>query len=77
MVENLGISFFFTDAYSYWQRESNENTNGLLREYFLKKTDLATISEEELTTALDGINQRSRKCLGYKTAYEEFMSKIQ
>lgn len=37
LVENLGISFFFADAYSSWQRGSNENANGLLREYFPKK----------------------------------------
>ena len=45
LVENLGISFFFADAYSSWQRGSNENANGLLREYFPKKTDLAAISD--------------------------------
>ena len=57
LVEELGIDFYFVDAYSSWQRGSNENANGLLREYFPKKTDLATISEENLTAALDGINQ--------------------
>ena len=77
MVEELRIDFYFADVYSSCQRERNENAKGLLREYFQKKTDLATISEEELTTALDGINQRSRKCLGYKTAYEAFMGEIQ
>ena len=52
LVENLGIPFFFADAYSSWQRGSNENANGLLREYFPKKTDLAAISEEDLNKAL-------------------------
>lgn len=76
LVEELGIDFYFADAYSSWQRGSNENANGLLREYFPKKTDLATISEEDLTAALDGINQHPRKCLGYKTAFEAFMSEF-
>ncbi len=65
LVENLGISFFFADAYSSWQRESNENANGLLREYFPKKTDLAAISDEALNKALYDINHRPRKCLAY------------
>ena len=70
LIANLGISFFFADAYSSWQRGSNENANGLLREYFPKKTDLATISEEALNKALYDINHRPRKCLAYRTACE-------
>ena len=70
LVENLGISFFFADAYSSWKRGSNENANGLLREYFPKKTDLAAISEEALNKALYDINHRPRKCLAYRTACE-------
>ena len=70
LVENLGIPFFFADAYSSWQRGSNENSNGLLREYFPKKTDLAAISDEALNKALYDINHRPRKCLAYRTACE-------
>ena len=70
LVENLGIPFFFANAYSSWQRGSNENANGLLREYFPKKTDLAAISEEALNKALYDINHRPRKCLAYRTACE-------
>ena len=66
----LGIPFFFADAYSYWQRGSNENSNGLLREYFPKKTDLVAISDEALNKALYDINHRPRKCLAYRTACE-------
>ena len=68
LVENLGISFFFADAYSSWQRGNNENANGLLREYFPKKADLAAISDEALNKALYDINHRPRKCLAYRTA---------
>ena len=70
LVENLGIPFFFADAYSSWQRGRNENSNGLLREYFPKKTDLAAISDEALNKALYDINHRPRKCLAYRTACE-------
>lgn len=76
LVDELGIDFYFADTYSSWQRGSNENSNGLLREYFPKKTDLATISDEELRTALQAINHRPRKCLGYKTDFEAFMSEV-
>ena len=77
LVENLGISFFFADAYSSWQRGSNENVNGLLREYFPKKTDLAAISDEDLNRALYDINHRLRKCLAYRTACEAIMDELE
>ena len=77
LVENLGISFFFADAYSSWQRGSNENANGLLREYFPKKTDLAAISDEALNKALYDINHRPRKCLAYRTAYEALVDELE
>lgn len=76
LVEDLGILFYFADAYSSCQRGSNENANGLLREYFPKKTDLAAISDEDLDKALCAINQRPRKCLGYKTAFEALISEL-
>lgn len=76
LVEKLGIDFYFADAYSSWQRGSNENANGLLREYFPKKTDLATISQESLDLALSEINNRPRKCLAYRTALEALISEF-
>ena len=77
LVENLGISFFFADAYSSWQRGSNENANGLLREYFPKKTDLAAISDEALNKALYDINHQPRKCLTYRTVYEALVNELE
>lgn len=59
----LGISVYFADAHSPWQIGSNENANGLLREFFSKKTDLSTVSEKELVDTLFLINSRPRKCL--------------
>lgn len=76
LVEDLGIPFYFADAYSSWQRGSNENANGLLREYFPKKTDLAAISDEDLDKALALINHRPRKCLAYRTAFEALLNEL-
>ncbi len=61
----IGTRVFFCDAHSPWQRGSNENTNGLLRDYFPKGTDLANISPEELQRVADEINDRPRKTLGW------------
>ncbi|MRJ46806.1 IS30 family transposase [Aerococcaceae bacterium DSM 109652] len=72
-VEASGIDFYFADAYSAWQRGTNENSNGLMREFFPKKTDLAKVSETELFTALWIMNNRPRKCLNYQTPLEKFM----
>ena len=62
--ENYGIKFYFADPYSAWQRGSNENSNGLLREFYPKKTDLSEVNEKELRLNLYLINNRPRKCLG-------------
>lgn len=60
-----GTRVFFCDAHSPWQRGSNENMNGLLRDYFPKGTDLDHISPEELRRVADEINDRPRKTLGW------------
>lgn len=72
----LKVPVYFADAYSSWQRGSNENANGLLREFFPKKTDLAQVSEEEINEALFLINQRPRKCLGWKSSFELFNEQV-
>ena len=53
----------FADTYAAWQRDSNENSNGLLREFFPKKIDLAKVTLDKLTEALMLINNRPRKFL--------------
>ncbi|SEP14688.1 transposase, IS30 family [Paenibacillus sophorae] len=73
LEHNLGLKVYFADPYSSWQRGSNENGNGLLREFFPKGHDFATVSDKELAEALRLINHRPRKCLGWKSAHEAFM----
>ena len=72
-IENtLNIDVYFADAYASWQRGTNENTNGLLREFYPKRFDFSSISQKELDAIVTVINNRPRKCLGYKTPAEVF-----
>lgn len=68
--KELNCQTYFCDAHSPWQKGSNENTNGLLREFYQKGMDLSKVSEEELTNNLSLLNNRPRKCIGYLTPYE-------
>ena len=72
-IENtLNIDVYFADAYASWQRGTNENTNGLLREFYPKKFDFSSINQKELDNIVTIINNRPRKCLGYNTPAEVF-----
>lgn len=76
-IENkLGLPLYFADPYSSWQRGSNENSNGLLREFYPKKSDLALVNQHELTHNLFLINNRPRKCLGWKSAIQVFLHEV-
>ena len=74
--EELNLTLYFADAYSSWQRGSNENSNGLLREFYPKKTDLAKVCPKELTRNLFLINNRPRKCLGWKSPIQVFLHEV-
>jgi len=66
----LGVDVYFADPYSSWQRGTCENTNGLLREYFPKTMNLLTVSHQRVAAVVRRLNNRPRKCLGYRTPRE-------
>jgi IS30 family transposase len=64
--------FYFAHPYSSWERGTNENTNGLLRRFFPKGTDFDKVTQEEIDWVVDKLNNRPRKCLGFRTPNEVF-----
>jgi len=72
IADKLECKTYFAKPYHSWERGQNENANGLLREYFPKGMELIDIAVEKVFEAIDKLNSRPRKCLGFKTPYEVF-----
>jgi IS30 family transposase len=70
------MKIYFCDPYSPWQRGTNENTNGLLRYFFPKGSSFATVSDNDLRSAVNLINNRPRKRFGFKSPYEMILSEL-
>ena len=72
IAEALKANFYFAHPYSAWERATNENTNGLVRQYFPKNTDFSKVTPSQTKTAVDRLNHRPRKCLDFKSPFEVF-----
>ena len=72
MAQDLETQIYFAHPYASWERGVNENTNGLIRQFFPKEQSLAQVPEAELQAVRNTLNHRPRKTLGYQTPHEVF-----
>ena len=70
--KKLKTKMYFCDPYHSWQRGTNENTNGLIRQYFPKSINFDQVKKIEVKRIMDKLNRRPRKTLGFKTPNEVF-----
>ena len=74
MASDLDARIYFAHPYASWERGLNENTNGLIRQYFPKHRDLTTVTKREIEKAMNKRNHRPRKSLGFRTPLEVFFN---
>lgn len=72
IAQQLQADFYFAHPYASWERGTNENTNGLIRQYFPKDRDFTTTTPQEISTAMHRLNNRPRKRLGFMTPNQVF-----
>lgn len=72
----VGCTSYFCRPYASWQRGTNENANGLIRQYVPKKRDLSTVTQAEIDLIMDRLNNRPRKRLGFKTPNQVFLQSL-
>jgi IS30 family transposase len=72
IAHDLRTDVYFAHPYSSWERATNENMNGLIRQYFPKKRSFATITDKEINYVAERLNNRPRKCLGFKSPNQVF-----
>jgi IS30 family transposase len=77
IAKDLNAQFFFAHPYCSWERGANENMNGLIRQFFPKKMAFDSITDSDIALATYSLNHRPRKCLGFKTPHQVFMSQLQ
>ena len=76
LAAQAALKIYFADPYCAWQRGTNENTNGLIRQFLPKGTDLARIPQNRFLTIQQLLNDRPRKRLGYRTPSEILSSRL-
>jgi transposase, IS30 family len=74
MARDLDAKIYFAHPYASWERGVNENTNGLIRQFFPKERDLTTVTNEEVEQVMNLLNHRPRKTLGFRTPHEVFFN---
>ena len=76
MEQELGIDVFYAHPRSHWERPTNENTNGLIRQFVPKRSKVSSLTEEDISRFIAVLNFRPRKCLGWKTPYEVAFNQV-
>jgi IS30 family transposase len=74
IARDLRADVYFAHPYSSWERATNENMNGLIRQYFPKKRNFATITHQEIEFVMERLNNRPRKCLAFKSPNQVFFN---